>query len=313
MDTLLLNKTDVGKLIDLDAVLKSVEDGYCSFNSGLVVQPDFMTIVQPGTHTGFDFKGGMDNPKIGLQTGMNTVFLFDANTSALKCIMDGTWITGCRTAAAGAISVKYLSRRNASKICIIGAGNQGRRQLRAMIRVRPITDVYVWGYSDEEINSYIDDMKAETGLNFHPCATPEEGVRQADIVVTTTIGRRGPVIKREWIKPGTHIAAIGADMPDKQELYTDVFKGAKVVNDSINLCTKNGETHHAVEEGVITVDDIHAEIGEIILGKKPGRENDEEITIFDTVGMAIQDNVTAAAIYKGALEKGLGESYDFLK
>lgn len=330
MDTLLLNKSEVGSLIDLDKIQEAVENGYKSFNSGLVVQPDFMTIVQPGTHTGFDFKGGLDmgggyitiksssggypdNPKIGLPTGMNTVFLFDANTSALKCVMDGTWITGCRTAAAGAISVKYLARKDASKYAVIGAGNQGRRQLRAISRVRKLTDIYVWGYSDEEINSYISDMSQEIAAEFHPCKTVEEAVKNADIVVTTTIGRRGPIVKKEWIKPGTHIAAIGADMPDKQELCADIFSIAKVVNDSINAASKNGETHHALEEGYITKEGIHAEIGEIILGKKPGRENDEEITIFDTVGMAIQDNVMAAMLYKNAVEKGLGSTFDFLK
>ena len=331
METLLLNKSEVGSLIDLEDILESVENGYRSFSSGLVVQPDFMTIVKPGTHTGFDFKGGLDlgggyitiksssggypdNPKIGLPTGMNTVFLYEADTSALKCIMDGTWITGCRTAAAGAISVKYLSRKDSSSICIIGAGNQGRRQLRAMARVRNITDVYVWGYSEDEITSYIADMSPELhGIKFHPCSSAEEGIRKADIVVTATIGRRAPIVKREWLKPGTHIAAIGADMPDKQELCTDVFKGAKVVNDSIKLCVKNGETHHAVDEGVIKVEEIYAEIGDIILGKKPGRENDDEITIFDTVGMAIQDNVTAVSLYNMAVKKGLGVKYDFLK
>jgi len=239
-------------------------------------------------------------------------FLYEADTSYLKCIMDGTWITGCRTAAAGAISVKYLARKDASKYCVIGAGNQGRRQLRAISRVRKLTDIYVWGYSDEEINGYIYDMSKEIDAAFHPCASPEEGVRNADIVVTTTIGRKGAIVKKEWIKPGTNIVNIGADMPDKQEMFADTYKGAKVVNDSIKLCIKNGETHHAIEEGFIKVEDIHAEIGEIILGEKPGRENDYEITIFDTVGMAIQDNVTAAALYKIALEKGMGTKFDFL-
>ncbi len=330
MKTLLLNKSDVGSLIDLDSVLAAVEDGYRSFNRGLVVQPDFMTIVKPGTHSGFDFKGGLDlgggyiniksssggypdNPKLGLPTGMNTVFLYEADTSALKCIMDGTWITGCRTGAAGAISVKYLAREDASKLCIIGGGNQARRQLRAIMRVRKLTEVYVWSYVEEEISKYVDEMSKETGLNIIGCATAEEAVRNADIVVTATIGRKGPLVQRQWIKPGTHIVAVGADMPDKQEMFSDVFKGAKVVNDSIELCTKHGETHHPVEEGIIKKEDIYAEIGEIILGEKPGRENSEEITIFDTVGMAIQDNVTAAFLYKGALEKGLGVWYDFLE
>lgn len=329
METLLLNKSEVGSLIDLDKVQEAVENGYRSFNSGLVVQPDFMHIVKPGTHSGFDFKGGLDlgggyitikassggypeNPKLGLPTGMNTVFLFDADTSYLKCIMDGTWITGCRTAAAGAVSVKYLARKDASKYAVIGAGNQGRRQLRAISRVRRLTDIYVWGYSDEEINSYISDMSQEIEAEFHPCKTVEEAVTNADIVVTTTIGRRGPIVKKEWIKPGTHIAAIGADMPDKQELYSDIFSVAKVVDDSIDAASKNGETHHALEDGVIKKEDIYAEIGEIILGKKPGRVNDEEITLFDTVGMAIQDNVMAAELYRNAVEKGIGSKIDFL-
>jgi ornithine cyclodeaminase/alanine dehydrogenase len=102
-------------------------------------------------------------------------------------------------------------------------------------------------------------------------------------------------------------------MPDKQELCVDVYDEAKVVNDSIDLCVKSGETHNAVEAGIIRPQEIHAEIGEIILGKKVGRENPDEVTIFDTVGMSIQDNVTAAMLYKGALEKGLGTWYEFFK
>ncbi len=330
MDTLLLNKSEVGSLIDLDVVLNVVEEGYRSFNRGHVVQPDYMHIAQPGTDAEMDFKCGLDtaggymsikcssgryrdNLKIGLPPGMNTVLLFDADTSALKCIMDGSWITGSRTAAAGAISVKYLARKDADKLCIIGAGKQARQQLRAIMRIRDLSKVALWSYREEEVRKFVDEMSQETGLNIKGYATAEDAVRIADIVVTTTVGRRGPIVKREWLKPGTHIAAIGADLPDKQELHTDIFRDAKIVNDSIRLCIKNGETHHAVEENIISVDAIYAEIGEIILGMKPGRENDEEITVFDTVGMAIQDNVTAAFLYKAALAKGLGVYYDFLK
>lgn len=330
METLLLNKDEVGSLIDLDAVLDAVENGYRSFNSGLVVQPDFMAIAMPGTHEGIDFKGGLDmgggyitikassggydnNPKLGLPIGINTVLLFDAKTSALQCIMDGTWITGCRTAAAGAISVKYLARTDAEKLCIIGAGKQARRQLLAIMRVRKLTEVRVWDAFPEYLDAYVKEISEETGLNVIKCATAEEAVRGADIVVTTTRGRSGPIVKKEWVQPGTHIVAIGADMPDKQELSVDVFQGAKVVNDSIDLCVRSGETHNAVAAGIIRKEDIYAEIGEIVLGNKPGRENSDEVTIFDTVGMAIQDNVTAAMLYKGALEKGLGTGYEFFK
>lgn len=329
MSTLLLNKTEVGKCIDLDDVLSAVEEGYKSFSSGKVVMPDFMSIVKPGTHTGFDFKGGLDmgsgyitmksssggypdNPKLGLPTGLNMVYLYAADTSELVCAMDGTWITGCRTAAAGAASVKYLARENAETLCMIGAGNQARRQLRAIARVRDLKQIYVWSYNKEHTEEYAKEMEAELSIPIHVCASAEEAVRPADIVVTATRGRRGPAVKRAWLKPGTHVVAIGSDMPDKQELCTDVFAGAKVVTDSAALCLKNGDTHHAVEEGVIRAEDIYGDIGEIILGNKPGRENQEEITIFDTVGMAIQDTVTAVSIYAKAMKMGLGTVYDFL-
>jgi alanine dehydrogenase len=242
---------------------------------------------------------------------MNTVLLFEGKTSALSCIMDGTWITGCRTGAAGAISVKYLARADAEKLCVIGAGNQARRQLHAIMRVRRLTEVRVWDALPEFLNAYVTEMSEHTGLKIRKCATAEEAVRGADIVATTTRGRSGPIVKKEWIQPGTHIAAIGADMPGKQELYADVFTGAKVVNDSIGLCVNNGETQNAVRAGIIRPEDIYAEIGEIILGKKPGRESPDEVTIFDTVGMSIQDNVMAVMLYKGALEKGLGTRYAF--
>ena len=330
METLLLNKEEVGSLIDLDAVRAAVEDGYRSFNSGLVVQPDIMDLSLPGTHEGVDFKGGLDmgggyitlkassggfdnNPKLGLPTGMNTVLLFEAKTCALKCIMDGTFITGCRTGAAGAISVKYLARADAEKLCVIGAGNQARRQLSAMMRVRKLTEVRAWDALPECLEKYVKEMSSETGLKIRKCATAEEAVRGADIVVTTTRARSGPIVKKEWLQPGTHIAAIGADALGKQELDADVYDGAKVVCDSINLCVKRGESHNAVKAGIIRPEDIHAEMGEIILGKKPGRENPDEVTIFDTVGMAIQDIVTAAMLYQGALEKGLGTRYEFFK
>lgn len=330
MSTLLLNKTEVGRCIDPDQVLKDVEAAYCSFSSGDVVQPEFLTVTEPGTHLGFEFKVCLDmeggyysmksssgsypnNPARGLPSGLNIVYLYEKETSELKCIMDGTWITGSRTAAAGAVSVKYLAKEDAGELCMIGAGNQARRQLRAIMRVRNLKNVYVWSYDEEHAKQYAEEMGAETHLPIHVCGTAEEAVRKADIVVTTTKGRRGPIIRREWLNPGTHIAAVGADLPDKQELNTDVLAGAKIITDSTASCLKNGELHHAVEEGAVKVSDVYGEIGEIILGKKKGRENPDEITVFDTVGMAIQDNTTAASIYKKALQEGMGVVYDFLK
>ena len=331
MKTLLLNEKEVASLIDLDRILAAVEDGYRSFNSGKVVQPDFMAVHIPDMPgAGIDFKGGLDmgggyisikassggydkNPEKGLPIGMNTVMLFEADTSALVCILDGTWITGCRTGAAGAISVKYLARQNVKKLCVIGAGRQARRQLLAITRVRNFEEVAVWDAEPKFLKMYVDEMKETTGLNIHACDTMEEAVRGADVIVTVTRGRTGNHVKKEWVSPGTHIVAIGADMPDKQELDAELFRGAKIVNDSINLCCKSGETHNAVAAGIIKPEDVHAEIGEILLGQKKARENDEEMTIFDTVGMAIQDNVMSAMLYHAAKEKGMGTYYAFFE
>lgn len=329
MKTLLLNKSNVYSLLDLDKILTAVENGYKSFQLQKVVQPDFMSVVLPGTHTGFDFKAGMDltgnyvtiksssggypdNPSLGLPTGMNVVYLYEASTSALKCILDGTYITGCRTAAAGAISIKYLARKNASSLAIMGSGNQARHQLRAALRVHPFKKISVWSYDFNHAATFAREMSRELSLDIKPCSSAKEAVSSADVIITTTRGRKGPIIRQEWLKAGTHIAAIGSDMPDKQELDTSILKNAKVVADSKNLCMKNGELHHAVESNVLTADKIHAEIGEIILGLKPGRENDEEITVFDTVGMAIQDNVMAAYLYQEAEKRGMGIYFDFL-
>ena len=120
------------------------------------------------------------------------------------------------------------------------------------------------------------------------------------------------MIRREWLKPGTHVTAIGADNPSKQELYADVLENARVVNDSIEEASARGETFHAIQEGYLKKEDIYAEIGDIILGKKPGRENDEEITVYDTVGMAIQDLSMAVCLYKKARAAGLGTVFKFI-
>lgn len=185
METLLLNKDEVGSLIDLDRVQAAVEDAYRSFNSGKVTQPPFMALHTPQSHGGMDIKAGIDmgsgfmtikassggydaNPGLGLPRGMNTVLLFDAATSALRCVMDGTWITGCRTGAAGAISAKYLARKDAKVVGIIGAGNQARRQLRAVRRVRDIREVYVWNASRPALDAFVQEMHQETGHPFTP-------------------------------------------------------------------------------------------------------------------------------------------------
>ena len=330
MKTLLLSNEDVGRLIDLDEIYESVKEGYVSFEEGNVVQPGIQNLVKPGTHAGFDFKtcldisaglfsmkssgGGFEgNVEKGLPNNLNMVYLFDAETGMCSCIMEGNYIRNLRTAAGAAIANNYLARKDASSYFAYGTGRIGKASLRATMRVRDIKDVYCFGWLDGENDAFIAEMSKEyPDVTFHSCRTPEEGARNADIIVSVTLARKGPVIKKEWLKSGTHITEIGTDTVGKQELDVSCFGGTKIVNDSIENASECGDTRNAIDAGVITKDDIYGEIGEIITGKKPGRENDEEITIYDTVGMGIQDLAMAKAIYEHALKAGLGGWFEFI-
>jgi ornithine cyclodeaminase/alanine dehydrogenase len=242
---------------------------------------------------------------------MGSVLLFDARSCALICVMDGSLLTGLRTGASGAVSVKALARKNAKKITCIGTGNQARMQIRAISLVMQIEEIHAWSRNPETCARFKADIEGEFDIPVILADSKKEAVEQADILITTTRGK-GPLVEASWVKPGTHIVAIGTDMKGKQELDPEIFRHAKIVNDSISQCIDKGETWHPLNEKIITLDDIHGELGEILLGTKPGRENAEEITIFDSTGMAIQDNTTAEKIYRNALENNVGTFFAFL-
>lgn len=329
MKTLLLNKAEVGRLISMEEVIGTVEEAYKAFSAGQVVQPDYIGIHLPEPRGEIDFKVGycktneiismkassggfLDNPTAhGVPNGMGSVLLFDARSCALICVMDGSLLTGLRTGASGAVSVKALARKNAKKITCIGTGNQARMQIRAISLVMHIEEIHAWSRSPETRERFKADIEGEFGIPVILADSKQEAVEQADILITTTRGK-GSLVEASWVKPGTHIVAIGTDMKGKQELDPEIFRHAKIVNDSISQCIEKGETWHPLKEKIISLDDIHGELGEILLGRKPGRESDQEITIFDSTGMAIQDNTTAEKIYRNALENNVGTFFAFL-
>lgn len=329
MSTLLLNKDQVGALCDLDEIFGAIEDGYKNLNQGKVVLPPIMDIFKPNTDGVIDFKasldegagffgmkassGGFDNSALGMPPGYNLVFLWDAETSYPSCIMDATHIRNLRTAAAAAVSIKYLSREDASVYMAYGTGRLGKASLRATMRIRNIKEVYCFGWLPGENEAFCEEMGKEfPDVVFHGCNTPEEGVRKADIVVSVTLAKSGPIIKKEWIKKGAHLVDIGVDNQTKQEFYPDVMEIVdKLVDDNIEAASTKGETYQAIKAGVIKPEDIYGEIGDIILGKIPGRENDDEVTFFDTVGLGVQDLAMAVCIYKKAVAKGIGTQFEF--
>jgi ornithine cyclodeaminase/alanine dehydrogenase len=330
MQTLLLKKEEVSDLIRMQDVIAAVEEAYRAFNSDQVVQPDYMSIHLPPPRGDIDFKLGyyqvnelismkvssgafVNNPaEHGLPSGMGSILLFDARSGALICVMDGSLMTGLRTGACGAVSVRTLARRDAKRISSIGTGNQARMQIRAIREVMRIEEIHAWDSSPASLAQYKADIESAFGIPVVMAASAQAAVERADILITTTRGT-GSLVQAAWVKPGTHIVAIGTDQRGKQEFEPEVFRHAKVVNDSIAQCTAKGETWHALDKNIIARDGIHAEIGEILLGKKPGRESDAEITIFDSTGMAVQDNTTAGAIYRTALERQVGTFFSFFE
>lgn len=330
MKTLLLKKEEVCRLICMKEVIGTVEEAYKAFSGQQVIQPGYMGIHLPSPRGEIDFKVGYyksnevismkassggfrDNPiEYNLPTNMGTILLFDAKTCALICAMDGSVITGLRTGAAGAVSVKALARKNAKKITAIGTGIQARMQIKAINEIMKIEEIHAWDENLDALSKYKKNIESEFGIPVIMANSKKEAVEQADILITTTRGK-GSLVEATWVKPGTHIVAIGADQQGKQELDPKIFINAKIVNDSVEQCIEKGETWHPLKNNIITKEDIHGEIGEILLGKKPGRENDEEITIFDATGMAIQDNTTSYKIYQNAIENNVGTFFDFFE
>ena len=188
-----------------------------------------------------------ENPQaFGLPTGMGTILLFDARTCALVCVMDGSLITGLRTGAAGAVSVKALARKDARRITSIGNGNQARMQIRAIAEVQPIEAVHAWDENPEASAQFKADLEGESRIPVRVAGSKREAVEQADILITTTRGK-GSLVEAGWVKPGTHIIAIGTDQLGKQELDPEVFRHAKIVNDSIEQCVQKGETWNPLD------------------------------------------------------------------
>lgn len=247
-----------------------------------------------------------------LPTVMATITLINPKNGAPIAIMGGTTITNLRTGAAGGVAAKYLARKNSRIIGLVGAGAQARSQLMALKEVlAKIDEVRVSDRVKSSRDRYVKEMTEKLELNILAVDSDEAAVENADIVVTVTPAR-GPIINSDWIGEGVHINAIGADAPSKEELDPKILKRAKIVVDDWEQASHGGEINVPFAKGMITKEDIWADLGQIVTGLKEGRTSNEEITVFDSTGLAIQDAVTADYVYKQALKKGIGESIEIL-
>ncbi|MFC1553428.1 ornithine cyclodeaminase family protein [candidate division KSB1 bacterium] len=325
MQVFSLNKSDIEKFIDYNRIISVIEKAFADHSLGKAVLPPVTNLdivesegevhIKSGHIKNYDnycikiASGFWKNPERGLPTGNGMMLLFDAETGLMSGIFfDEGLLTDLRTAAAGAIASKYLSNENIKNVGVLGAGIQGKLQILFLSKVREFSKLYIWGKFKGEFEKYVEDMADKLpGVEFIECETPSESALCADILVTATPSRE-PLIKTSDIRKGQHITALGSDGPEKQEIPADAFKMFdKVIVDHVDQCSRLGETHHALEKGFITPEQIHAQLGEVITGKKKGRESEGEITISDLTGVAVQDIAISNWAMQRSKELGLGK------
>lgn len=245
-----------------------------------------------------------DNLKRGLPGGFSHVIYYNYETAEPLALMAGGRVTALRTGAAAAVGAKHLARPGSKVVGIIGTGAVGWASLAALNECFSLKKAYAADISEEARKGFL--AKAGEVYSFPVVeASFEEAVRAADILVTATPATE-PMVKREWVSKGKHISAMGADSPGKQELDAAIYNVARIVCDSVEQCLKFGEINNAHRAGLLDEGRIVSEIGEVILGTKKGRLSKEDITLFDSTGMGIQDAAVAKLIYETALREGLG-------
>jgi ornithine cyclodeaminase len=201
---------------------------------------------------------------------------------------------------------RHAAKESVDKVAVIGTGVQARLQIEALSKVREFGAVAVWGRDPLKAARYAEEMSSVLGMRVAVSRSVQEAVAGSDVIVTATMSTE-PLVFREWVPKGAHITAVGSDSPEKQELDVGVLASAdKVVCDSIQQCARLGELHHAIEKGAMAETDVHGELGEVLLGKKAGREEDDEITVCDLTGLAVQDVVASQLVYERALKRNIG-------
>ena len=318
--TYIIKRPQIEKIFEMRDYISAVEKAFKLYGEGKVQMPPkvylsfpkgdlrCMPVYIPSLNI-----AGVKNVNVhpankDLPTVMATITLVDPETGFPVAIMDGTTITKMRTGAAGAVVAKYLSREDSKTAAFIGTGVQARTQLEGLLIVRPgISKINAYDVDAKRAENFVQNIKASYSIDVELKESVQDAVAAADIVTTTTPVRK-PIIKAQYIKNGTHINAIGADAPGKQELEVELLKRARVVIDNWEQSSHAGEINVAVSQKIISKEDIYADIGQIVTGKKAGRDTSEQITIFDSTGLAIQDIYSACMIYRKLISNKKNEA-----
>jgi alanine dehydrogenase len=325
LETLILTDDEVKKLLSFSEVVEAVESAFKQKGLGRVQMPAKIYLyykkyggdlrAMPSFLEDLDISAVKvvnvhpENPrKNGLPTVMAVIVLIDPSTGAPLAIMGGTTITDMRTGAAGCVAAKYLARKDSKVVGLVGAGAQARTQLMALLELyKNLEEVRVWSRTEATKEKFAAEIQQAYGdaVQVVSAASVGKAVEGADIVVTTTPSRT-PLVRDDMVSAGMHITCIGADAVGKEELDPSILKRAKIVVDDWAQASHSGEINVSLSRGLITRENVWAEIGEIVAGLKPGRQRREEITVFTSTGLAVQDAVSAKIAYSKAIANKVG-------
>jgi alanine dehydrogenase len=321
-DVLWLSEADVASLLTMKEALVVVEEAFALHGRGEVQLPpkvylDFepfggdlraMPVYVKGKEPAAGVKivnSNAANPERGLPAVSGIVVYNDPRTGLPLGVFAAGTLTSMRTGAGGGVAAKFMARKDSSTIGLVGCGRQAHTQLEALVELFPVKNVLAWGKTMDEAKTFCESVKKWVKGTVTPHEQVED-VCAVDILVTTTPVRT-PLVKAAWIKPGTHINAIGADAPGKQELETDLLKKAKVVVDDWTQASHAGEINTAVSAGHFSQEQLAGQLGEIVIGKKVARTSAADITIFDSTGLALQDITVARYLYAKAQKLNKGQ------
>jgi alanine dehydrogenase len=323
--TLVLTRGDVLALLSLPECIDAVERAFRLHAEGRTLAPGVLGIHAPGggfhikaagltgepgyfaAKTNANFPG---NARHGLPTIQGTVLLADASRGLPLAIMDSGSITALRTAAATAVAARHLARPDARTITLVGCGAQAEVQLAALAAVRPLERAWVLDVDPGRAAALASRAAVALGFRVEATADLAAALRQSDVAVTCTPARKAFVM-REDVRAGTFIAAVGADSQGKQELEPALLASATLVVDVLEQCAEIGELQHALAAGLLTRAGVHAELADVVTGRRPGRTRPDEITVFDSTGTALQDVAAAVVVYEKARAAGRGLEVHF--
>ena len=318
---LILGQEEIAALMSRQDYFDAVESAFARLASGEMRVPPVVHVPAPEGAFHIKSAGYFGDPsyvavkvngnfpgnpaRAGLPTIQGAIVLCDGRNGALLAILDSIEVTAMRTAAASAVAARYLAQNNVETATVIGCGIQGRVQLLALADVLPLKTVFAFDTDCAKRDRFVEEMREETNLDVLPADQLDETSRASQVIVTCTSARR-PFLGPEHVSPGTFIAAVGADNDDKQELYPALLGRSRVISDLTEQCATIGELHHALAARTMSRGDVVAELGAIVSGAANPDFFPEDIIVFDSTGLAIQDVAAAAMIYERARESGAG-------